>query len=157
MSLVFNGVTIPTTSNVYFNGSNIKDVVFNGVNYWSFYQEQLVISISIGGWAFNGTEQINEANTIYNALSSQSLISSWSINSSGADSMARFFLQGNYVVKLDGVNINSNGGFAIDHQQDWIGLSSNPSGCTSGATGNCSTYYSTWGRYNKTLQVFKVI
>ena len=119
-------------------------------------QAALLGTLAIGGYAYNGSEQTNEANTISDALSAYGVNGGGNGGSSYRNSYYRFSATGGYYFTLNGANLGSN--ITIVHKKDWIGVATNL--CASWGSGwndgqnvndsNCN-YYATWGRSDRTL------
>ncbi len=90
--------------------------------------------VQVGGWAFNGGEQVSEYNAILAAAGSA--LDNAGISSSGRNSSAKIVLDYGYQFFLDGQPIGQN--LALNHSQDYV--SANGIG---------------WGRYNRDLAIYK--
>ncbi|MDD3531319.1 MAG: hypothetical protein PHV99_01885 [Candidatus Pacebacteria bacterium] len=121
-----------------------------------------VWSTSISGGAFNGHEQIVEADAIASAMSSAGGNGGTFGHSAGRRSYFQFTATNGVYFTLDGVNIGSQ--MTIVHDQDWVGVANNICGNwdlflgvpISAWDSGCS-YVSTWmwDWNSKTLAVWK--
>lgn len=129
--------TITNSSNAISNAVALRDAKQAAVNQRNQgYAYRVADLPAIGGWAFNGGEQVNEFNRIVQAAQAAGVLTGANLAYSNyRDSAASFSLANGYQFFLDGSPIGQN--LNLTHGQDVISANSQ-----------------TWGRYNRDLDVY---
>lgn len=109
---------------------NVQGVWVNVSGTWyKSWPNAPVWSTTVGGWAYNGGEQINEANTIASAMSTYGVFGSYSVSSCYRDSCATFDCTGTGYFMLDGTLLIGPH-MTIVHHADFIGILNHTTGCS---------------------------